>query len=162
MVWFFDIACFMTRMCEAWNEKNLPYGSCKNKNKITFLRGDNCMMSITWITKKSFLNDNFALYITSWSWNWVSKSSCPILQVDFWGPKWAILMFWIRFKIVLGCTYIVQLLFSVSFDLNIWFWVGSFWLSLALMGYFWVVVMFLKKIWGLIIKLKHLYFLFFL
>ena len=104
------------------------------------LRGNSCMVCITWITKKSFLNDNFALYITSWLWNWVTKSSCPILRVDFWGPKWAILRVGIRFKIVLGCTHIVQLLFSVSFDLDIWFWVGSFWLSLALMGYFLVVV----------------------
>ena len=35
-----------------------------NKNEITFLRGDSCMMCITWITNK-FLNDYFALYIPS-------------------------------------------------------------------------------------------------
>ena len=59
--------------------------SNRNKNKITFIRGDGCMICITLITKKNF-NDNFALFILSWLWHWVSKICCPILQVAFWGP----------------------------------------------------------------------------
>ena len=53
----------------------------KNKNEITFQRGDSCMMCITWITK-NFLDDNGAFYILAWLWNWISTSSYPSLWVE--------------------------------------------------------------------------------
>ena len=82
-----------------------------------------------WITKKIFLNDNFALFILSWLQKWNHLG----VGVEFR----------VRFKNCLGVytSSWPNFIFYVSFNSNLWFWFNFgvvFYFFGALKGCFWV------------------------